>query len=153
MIRNLGNMSKCGLLVPMSDAAKNVAETLTNDEILKKGRIHPMQILIALKTYESGRPSDRATKFRKEPVEGWKAVPKVIDALDEAYYKAFRNVEPTGKRFYLGLDISGSMWSGVVAGVNGLTPAVAYGAMAMVTVKTEARVLRSRLHLHSDIQS
>jgi 60 kDa SS-A/Ro ribonucleoprotein len=42
MIRNLGNMSKCGLLVAMSDAAKKVSETLTNDEILKKGRVHPI---------------------------------------------------------------------------------------------------------------
>jgi hypothetical protein len=132
-----GNMSKCGLLVPMSDASKKVSETLTNDDILKKGRVHPIGILIAMKAYESGRPSEVASRFRKGPIETWTAVPKVVDALDEAFYKAFYLVEPTGKRFYLGLDISGSMWSGVVAGVVGLTPAVASGAMAITVVKTE----------------
>lgn len=129
MIRNLANMSKCGLLVPMSDAAKKVATQLENEEQLKRARVHPIQVLIAMKTYESGHGVRGSGS--------WTPVPQVIDALDSAYYKTFRMVEPTGKRFYLGLDISGSMWSGCVAGVEGLTPAVGTGAMAMTTVKTE----------------
>lgn len=129
MIRNLGNMSKCGLLTAMSDAQKKVVEALSNVEQLKKARVHPIQILIAAKTYESGRGVRGSGE--------WTPVAKVIDALDDAYYTAFQNVEPTGKRFYLGMDISGSMWGGVVAGVVGFPPAVAGGAMAMVTVKTE----------------
>jgi len=117
-----------------------VAETLTNDEILKKGRVHPIQILISAKTYESGHGVRGSGE--------WKPVPKVIDSLHEAFYKAFHLVEPTGKRFYLGLDISGSMWSGVVAGVVGLTPAVASGAMAMTVVKTEAEYYAAGFTFH-----
>jgi 60 kDa SS-A/Ro ribonucleoprotein len=129
LIRNLGNLSKCELLVPMSEASKKVVEQFGNEEQLRKERVHPIQVLIALKTYQSGHGVRGSGE--------WKPVPAVIDALDGAFYTAFKLVEPTGKRFYLGLDISGSMWNGVVAGVEGLTPAVASGAMAMTTVKTE----------------
>ena len=34
---------------------------------------------------------------------------EVVDALDAAFYTAFGNVEPTGKRLLLALDVSGSM--------------------------------------------
>jgi 60 kDa SS-A/Ro ribonucleoprotein len=135
LIRNLGNLSKCELLVPMSDAAKKVADQLTNQEALQKARVHPIQLLIAMKTYQSGHGVRGSGE--------WKPVPSVIDALDSAFYQAFGFLEPTGKRHYLGMDISGSMWGGVVAGVEGLTPAVASGALAMVTVKTEKQYYAS----------
>ena len=54
-----------------------------------------------------------------------------------AFYAAFGSIEPTGKRWVLGLDVSGSMGSGMVAGVPGLTPRVASAAMALVTAATE----------------
>jgi len=34
-----------------------------------------------------------------------------VKALDEAFYQAFTHVVPTGKTFYLGVDVSGSMSS------------------------------------------
>lgn len=129
MIRNLGNMSKCGLLKPMSEAAKTVATRLAEQESIRKARVHPIQLLIAAKTYESGHGLRGSGS--------WVVVPKIVDALDSAFYLAFQNIEPTGKRFYLGMDISGSMYDGSVAGIPGLTPAIASGAMAMVTVKSE----------------
>ena len=39
----------------------------------------------------------------------WNPVREVVDALDAAFYTAFGNVEPTGKRLLLALDVSGSM--------------------------------------------
>jgi len=129
MIRNLGKMSSIGLLVSMSDASKQVIAKLGDVQAMKKARVHPIQILVAQKTYESGHGLRGSLT--------WAAVPQVVDALDEAYYNAFDLVEPTGKRFYLGMDISGSMYSGDVAGIPNFSPAVASGAMAMVTVKTE----------------
>lgn len=129
MIRNLGNLSKCGLLKPMSKAVVQVLDKLGDSEAIRKARVHPIQILVAQKTYGSGH----GLRGRGE----WTPVPQVIDALDAAFYEAFKFVEPTGKRFYLGLDISGSMYSGDVAGIPGFSPAIASGAMAMVTVKTE----------------
>jgi 60 kDa SS-A/Ro ribonucleoprotein len=61
----------------------------------------------------------------------------IVDALDGAFYKTFQNVEPTGKRFYLGLDVSGSMTWGNIAGIPGLTPRVGTAAMALITAATE----------------
>jgi 60 kDa SS-A/Ro ribonucleoprotein len=48
-----------------------------------------------------------------------------------------QNVEPTGKRWLLALDVSGSMSMGTVSGVPGLTPRVASAAMALITAATE----------------
>lgn len=129
MIRNLGNLSKCGLLAPMSETAKTVCARLADRNALQKARVHPISLLIAQKTYAAGRG------MRGSGV--WPVVPQVVDALDEAFYLAFQLVEPTGKRYYLGLDVSGSMSSGQVAGVP-LTPREASSAMAMVTARSEA---------------
>jgi 60 kDa SS-A/Ro ribonucleoprotein len=63
-----------------------------------------------------------------------------VDALDQAFYAAFENVVPAGKRWVLALDVSGSMSMGQIAGVPGLTPRVGSAAMAMVTYKVEPRV-------------
>ena len=70
---------------------------------------------------------------------------EVVDALDAAFYAAFGNVEPTGKRLLLALDVSGSMAGGVVAGVPGLTPRDASAALALVTAATEAALRDRRL--------
>jgi 60 kDa SS-A/Ro ribonucleoprotein len=129
MIRNLGNLSKCGLLVHMSQAAKDIAARLIDQEAIRKARVHPIQLLIAAKTYESGHSLRGSGE--------WTPVPKIVDALDAAFYLAFQNVTPTGKNFYLGMDISGSMWGHAVAGIPNFFAAIASGAMAMVTVKSE----------------
>lgn len=39
----------------------------------------------------------------------WRPHRDVVAALDAGFYHAFRNVQPTGKRFLLGVDVSGSM--------------------------------------------
>jgi len=66
-------------------------------------------------------------------------LPQIVDALDAAFYTAFENVEPTGKRFLLALDVSGSMTSGFVAGVPNLSPRDASAALALVTAATESQ--------------
>jgi 60 kDa SS-A/Ro ribonucleoprotein len=80
-------------------------------------------------TYKVGR----GARGRQE----WTPVPQVVDALDRAFYLAFGNVPRTGRRFYLGLDVSGSMAGGTVAGVPGLAPRVAAAAMAMTIARVE----------------
>jgi 60 kDa SS-A/Ro ribonucleoprotein len=66
-------------------------------------------------------------------------VAQVVDALDAAFYTAFGNVEPSGKRLMLALDVSGSMTYGAVAGVPNLPPRDASAALALVTAATESR--------------
>lgn len=64
-------------------------------------------------------------------------MPQIVDALGRAFLLAFGAVEPAGRRFVLGLDVSGSMDSGLIAGVPGLTPRLGAAAMSLVTARTE----------------
>jgi 60 kDa SS-A/Ro ribonucleoprotein len=46
----------------------------------------------------------------------WSPVSAVVDALDEAFYATFQNVEPRNKPVLLALDVSGSMAGSMIAG-------------------------------------
>ena len=131
LIRNLAAMTRAGVLSPSSsDTAKAVGQLGDRDRI-RKARVHPIAVLAALRTYTAGRSvRSRGT---------WTPVPQIVDALDAAFYTAFENVEPTGKRFLLALDVSGSMSAGSLAGAPGLTPRDASAAIALVTAATETR--------------
>lgn len=127
LIRNLGKMSSIGLIKPMSATAQDVAKRLTADSLLKKARIHPLSLLIAYAQYRRG-----------EGLKGslsWAPAQEIVDALEEAYYKAFSFVEPTGKRYYLALDVSGSM--GYSMANSPITCAQAAACMASVTHSVE----------------
>lgn len=131
LIRNLATLTRVGLLVPGSEATRRVVDHLGDRDRLRAARVHPIAVLAALKTYASGRGARGHGTW--EPVAG------IVDALDGAFYATFQNVEPTGQRWLLALDVSGSMGGGTVAGVPGLTPRVATGAMALVTAATEPK--------------
>ena len=123
MIRNLGKMTDVGLLSRTSGATQTVVERL-NSERLRRGRVHPIQVLSAMATYAQGHG------FRGKL--SWTPVPQIIDALDAAFYESFGNLTPTGKRLVIGLDVSSSMTWGEIAGVPGLTPVMGEAAMCMI---------------------
>ena len=129
LIRNLATLTRIGLLETRSSATRKVVGQITDGQWLRKARVHPLVILMALKTYASGK-SVRGTN-------SWTPVTAVIDALDKAFYASFENVEPTGSRTLLALDVSGSMEMSEIGGMAGLTPRVASAAMALVTAATE----------------
>jgi len=134
LIRNLGNMSKSGLLVrgnfPTNEA---ITTRLTDPDAIKKSKVHPIGILTALLTYSQGH----GIRGKGE----WEVVPDIVDALDQAFYISFGNVTPTNKRLVLALDVSGSMSWGEIAGIEKLTPRLASAALAMVTYKIEKKVV------------
>ena len=130
MIRNLGVMSKLGLLVPMSDAAGKVVGRLRDRQALKSARVHPIALLAALKTYAQGHGM--------KGKNSWRPVPQIVDALDRTFYLAFENAPSTGKRIMLALDVSGSMESRVM-GMEYLSCREASAAMALVTAATEPK--------------
>lgn len=130
MIRNLATLTRTGVLAPMSDWVHTVAERLVDRERLHKARIHPIQVLAALKTYASGH-GERGQ-------QSWAPVQAIVDALDAAFYLTFDNVEPTGLRILLAVDVSGSMSWGTLGGVRGLTPRDAAAALALVTAARES---------------
>jgi 60 kDa SS-A/Ro ribonucleoprotein len=112
-----------------SAVVERVAAQITEAGRLRAARVHPVAVLSALKTYAQGR-GERGR-------HAWKPVAKLVDALDAAFYASFDGVEPTGRRWLLALDVSGSMDCGQIAGVPGLTPRAASAAMALVTAATE----------------
>jgi len=147
LIRNLGNLSRCRLLAAGNrEVVSEVTLRITSKELLRKARVHPIAILAALMTYQAGKG-----------VRGdgtWTVVSQVVDALDSAFYGAFGNVQPSGKRLVLALDVSGSMARGMIAGTPGLTPRVGSAAMALVTAATERTyniIAFSRTMVHIDI--
>lgn len=129
LLRNLATMSRVGLLAPMSKAVGTVVAQLGDVERLRKARIHPLAVLVALRTYQQGY-SDRSGQT-------WDVAAPVVDALDAAFYAAFGNVEPMNKRTMLALDVSGSMSFQQIAGMPGITPRVGSAAMALVTAAVE----------------
>ena len=114
LIRNLATLTRVGLLTPKGEATAAVIARITDRAALRKARIHPIALLAALTTYASGRGARGSAT--------WTPVPAVVDALDAAFGLAFENVEPTGARTLIGLDVSGSMSCGTIAGIPGITP-------------------------------
>jgi 60 kDa SS-A/Ro ribonucleoprotein len=128
LIRNLGVMTKTGLLVPGSEATRTVVARLGDRQAIRRARVHPLAVLAALKTYAQGAGMRGGNT--------WTPNAQVIDALDGAFYLAFENVQPAGKRMLLALDVSGSMQSPVHA-MPYLSCRGASAAMALVTAAVE----------------
>src|SRR3954452_1177332 len=131
LIRNLATMTRVGVLEPGSEGTATAVGRLGDAERIRRARVHPIGLLAALRTYAAGRGA------RGQGT--WEPVREVVDVLDAAFYAAFGNVRPSGKRLLLALDVSGSMISGRVGGVPGLTPRDASAALALVTAATEER--------------
>ena len=140
LIRNLGKMSSIGLLVDGSPAAALVAGKLNDVAALKAARVHPFSVLVAHKQYGAGRGEKGSLT--------WPVCQLVVGALDSAFRLSFQAVQPSGKRFCLALDVSGSMtWSflgggggggyGSTGGGTTLSAHQASAAMALVTLATE----------------
>lgn len=128
MIRNLGRMSAIGVIHPFTQASQVVVGKLTDREYLRKSRVHPIVIYNAWKTYKSGHGMRGSLS--------WTADQQVVDALENAFYMSFDFVEASGKRYYLGLDVSASMTWGEIGGAN-LNPREASGLLALVSAKVE----------------
>jgi len=129
MVRNLGKMTEVGLLGAFSDAERLVVSRLERAEALRVARVHPLQILVALNTYARGHGEKGKLT--------WKPRRRIVDALDGAFYLAFKAIEPTLARTLLALDVSGSMAGGLIAGMPGITPRVGSAAMALITAAVE----------------
>ncbi|MTJ07605.1 MULTISPECIES: TROVE domain-containing protein [unclassified Anabaena] len=129
MLRNLGSLTQLEVLRADEGAnLQRVEAVLNNREHLRKGRIHPIDVLKALKTYQSGGSLGRSKKT-------WKPVSRIVDILEKAVELSFEVVEPTGKVFMHAVDISGSMGS-LVADM-GLSCCEIATTMALVTAKAE----------------
>ena len=125
LIRQLPRLTSLGLT--NSKVGIVIAAQLRDAEQLKRGRVHPVNVLVAQRTYASGR------SVRGEAT--WTPTPRITDALDQAFYAAYGAVEPAGVPMLLACDVSGSMG----AAVSGLPISCreAVAALALVTLNVE----------------
>lgn len=129
-IRQLPRLTSVGVLSPAQwDKIGLVVQRLKG---VKGAKVHPMQILWAMKTYASGHGYRGKLK--------WNPVSQIVDALDDAFYLAFGNVKPTNKTIVIGLDVSSSMGMSRIADTN-ISAREASVAMAMVTAAVEPRIV------------
>jgi 60 kDa SS-A/Ro ribonucleoprotein len=129
LMRQLPRLTRIGMLTPMGNVTPLVAARLQDAERLRRGRVHPFNVLLAQRTYASGH-SDRGRST-------WEPVRQVTDALDAAFYASYGNVEPTGKRLMLSLDVSGTMTTRILN--SPLQCREAASALALITAATEDR--------------
>uniref|UniRef100_A0A8C9WLE1 RNA-binding protein RO60 n=1 Tax=Scleropages formosus TaxID=113540 RepID=A0A8C9WLE1_SCLFO len=127
LLRNLGKMTSDKVLQPGTSDSVLVCETLQNESALKKAKVHPFHILVALQTYQKGQGNRGKVK--------WETDDAILQALDIAFSKCFVNVEPTGKRFVLGVDVSTAVSSTVLGSYVSTTATAA--VMSMVIARTE----------------
>lgn len=114
-----------------------VAAQLSDPERMKQGRVHPINVLVAQRTYQGGR----SIRGRSS----WTPIGGLVDALDAGFYAAYGAVEPANKRILIGLDVSGSMTRPLMdyddKGRSFMLPITARetsAALALVTMATEA---------------
>lgn len=125
LMRQLPRLTRLGLT--QSSVGATIAAQLQDSERLKRARVHPINVLVAQRTYASGHSA------RGEST--WAPTPIISDALDAAFYAAYAAVEPANKRTLLALDVSGSM----AAPSSGMPISCreASAALAMVAAATE----------------
>jgi 60 kDa SS-A/Ro ribonucleoprotein len=125
LMRQLPRLTRLDVL--SGNTGRVVAAQLQDPQRLKRARVHPINVLVAQRTYAAGQSA------RGDGT--WTPQGRISDALDAAFYNAYGAVEPANKRTLLALDVSGSMGSRV-SGLP-LTCREASAALAMVTAATE----------------
>jgi 60 kDa SS-A/Ro ribonucleoprotein len=125
LIRQLPRLTNLGLT--KGATLDKIINQLTDEDKLRKGRVHPVKLLYALKTYALGHSIKGDST--------WTPSTRITDTLDQSFYTSFGTVEPAGMRTLIGMDVSSSMRSAAPGGV--VSCAEGAMAMAMVTMATE----------------
>ncbi|KAL4222071.1 60 kDa SS-A/Ro ribonucleoprotein [Mactra antiquata] len=158
LIRNLGRMTSYGMFAVNSEdeqmvldrirtineviesmEEENDTEPMETDDVMndmpqavntvkRRNMIHPFKILLGLMTYKSGHGEKGHLS--------WLPNPRIVEALDKSFYQAFDAVPPTGLKYYLAVDVSGSM-SQPVLGSGNIFCSTAAACMMMVIARTE----------------
>lgn len=127
LMRHLGKMTADKVLMPGSPEVVAVCERIQDEQALTKAKTHPFSILVASENYKRGHGKRGKLK--------WQPNRDIIQAMDCAFSKSLSNVEPTGKRFMVGVDVSACLHS-LALGSSISSVAVA-AAMSMVIARTE----------------
>ncbi|XP_066537299.1 60 kDa SS-A/Ro ribonucleoprotein isoform X2 [Hoplias malabaricus] len=128
LLRHLGKMTADKVLSPGTPEVTAVCERIQDEQGLTKAKTHPFSVMVASENYKRGH--GKRGKLKWEPNRD------IIQALDSAFYKCLSNVEPTGKRFVIGLDVSASLSS--LALGSGVSSVAVAAAMSTVIARVEA---------------
>lgn len=131
LIRNLNKITAIGLTGAFKTGA--LVARITDVELIRKSRVHPMRIFTAWKQYS-------AEKGEKGSLT-WDASPQIVGALEEAFYKSFVNVEPSQKNIVVAVDVSGSMRGATVYGIPNTDATEVAAAMTLVYLKANPNAL------------
>jgi 60 kDa SS-A/Ro ribonucleoprotein len=132
LIRNLAHMTRIGTIAPYATVNSVVVRRLTSADALRAARVHPFDVYLALRVYNSGisRPNPKA------PPVTWTPVPEISDALEQAWDLSFGHTERSGRRLLVAVDSSGSMSYGqVTMGGSPLGTAYTVGCAMAVMLK------------------
>jgi len=129
LMRELPRLTRIGLI------SEHIIARLTDKDDLKRQQINPLKVLIARKAYGSGKNMQGSSS--------WLPDPRVCVALEQSFENTFASIgEPTGKHFYIGLDVSGSMGWSQISNMQ-MNCAEAGAALVMMLVRSEPHVTTS----------
>lgn len=138
LVRNITRLARIGAFNDMVFAADYAAK-LTDEEMIQKTRLHPINYLNALVVHQEGQVDRERSGgwsfYTNRKPRDWTTVPVIVDALNAGFHLAFKHTEPANKRTLIGLDVSGSMAS-PASGLE-LSCSQVAAAMAMSIAKTE----------------
>ena len=122
----LKNMPEIALLRNLNHQFKDLSLVLEKIQAIKS--VHPLHLLIALKTYSNGH-GYLGNKT-------WNVDKSIVQSLDSKFSQLFKTLPSSPRKVCICLDVSGSMQLYRVAGSECLTCAEAGCALAMVLKKT-----------------
>lgn len=128
LIRNLGSMTSRGVFTRYPNLSLMVSEYLTNEQVIRKSRVHPATVVVAWKQYASGHGEKGSSSWTPDSV--------IVSALEKNVNISFGNVKPTGRNVLHCFDGSRSMMSPMEV-VKCMTSAEAVGLLGLVCSKTE----------------
>jgi 60 kDa SS-A/Ro ribonucleoprotein len=131
LLRHLGKLTALGVIAPHSEACGIVVARLIDRRRIERAMVHPIALLGALLAYQNGCGEPQGP---------------IVDALEEAFYLAFANVNATGRRIYLAIDAVSSMQNSMCQGLPFVSGAMGSAAMAMTFARTESNYMISAFH-------
>lgn len=102
MLRNLARLTQLGVVDPyfQNEASNLIRSKFYDSEQLRRARLHPLSILMAVRQYGAG---SRRSGGTFQPNMG------IVETLDKAFYMAFETAPASNKRHLVGVDVSPSM--------------------------------------------
>jgi 60 kDa SS-A/Ro ribonucleoprotein len=99
LIRNLGRITAYGALNVTNELAVNTR--IKDVETIKRSRVHPLSIMLALRQYAEGKGDKGSVS--------WQPNARVLDSLNAAFYAAMEAQEEREARVLVIVDVSSSM--------------------------------------------